>query len=640
MDVPISSRLRRLLSINKTTGWILLLAGILVLRMVIVKEDPVVPIQNDSVNYAHQANFYLASDPKATLPPQSPGLPIFTQSSTAIGIPYKLAIDIYLISIAAWAAFLVSQICRSRWFGVLTFTALSFSPWFFFSTKVYMSEPLASVLLLGVAVSAAPFLFLPPRRWLVVHFILAAYFSSALVVTRSELPVLAVFWGFVFLAQFIVRKRQKSLNWWGRARWLVVLIPLVLSVGSVQFFKAWHQRHYGVRALTVTEAPGFVSLLNALYCIDPDEKIRFAPVTVESLRVACDHSESMNQYREALLDPKAPAFGFAKSNLGLDGQVGTWLNWHLVRAFRGVNRKTDKEMAVAANEIRAALDDGRIKKRFGYFPISPLFNEWMPDLPAVFVERVRHSFLPSTADRSGSDFMKRLRLKDPVKIGYFDEGLLRRRAVGNQPRIRMHLRTNETGFARMRVFTASGKRLAEDRIERQSNGTFWIGFQFDLEADNTDPPAAIELLRHRNPGVKNFRIELKPGYRTYFEAPLTDGNEAWFVTRTDYRPNPLRNKIKETIRVRYNLALGIGAIVVVVLGFFSRLDGRRCCSLFVFGAVVIGFLLTRAAFYSLVEVWLDWGDYRYVEPSCLIGILGSYSCLFATGRWLRAWFPG
>ena len=599
---------------------VLLLIG---LRLFLSGRDEIVPMNADCANYAQLSQYYLTGDPtRDRFPAQRPGLGLIAQGMALIGVPYKLALDGLLIVTTVAAAWLIRTACHSLGLGLLSLAALLLNPWFINRSRIFMSEPITALLLLLLVVSVAPLFLRRISRWRITTAIGAGMLGAVYLLTRPETPVLLGFWLIVWcsLLVFHWRSIRTASRWWLLKSTLIVAIPLLIALGVTSGWKKLHLRSYGVEALCCTEASGETALLNALYSIPPDELIRYAPVTRQSLARACEVSPTFNQHREKLLDVRQINYGHAKRHLNLDDQVGTWLNWHLDSCFGGNHDRSNEEMLQAATEISQAQHDGRLGYRRALFPIDPLWNLWLPELPDKMLSSLKFSFLPNLKTASDEKLFNQ-RKCTAIQQGYFDDGLLRRRGTRLDKSLRIYgtSRVASSRFKRIRIVDDQKRVLGTANITKAVRGGWEFSLIYEISRPIETDTIFAEFLppTPENSGDRNaIRLDGRP---------ITIGggprSEAWLVTGVAMQDPGSLQRAWQAVNVEHFYT---GLWVISGLAFFvgstkrlSRRHLQQLAGLIVISAGLIGL---RMLLYSMIEVWLKWGLHRYTEPNHLVAI--------------------
>lgn len=595
----------------------LIIALIILFRFYFAGHDEIAALQNDSTNYARHAVYAYQSDGFSMIPPQSPGISMLAMVTSEFGIPYKLFLDMALIIAAILAWRLTHQLTRSSLCAMSVFVVVALSPWFLRSSTAFMSEAPTAILLLGIVLSGIHLVKSPAHPGTLA---VASLLSTFYLLTRSEFPLLLVFWIVIGILIFLVGERNPERA--SRKTQLVrssrVIVPLLIALGGMQIVKQVHLRCYGVAAITAAESSGMKDLMNALYSIPPENEIRFAPVTLRSLEKACDECPTLNEHRKRLLDPTSPAFTSARKNLELENEVGTWLNWHLVWAFRGINAASNEKMHQAAKEIRDAQMEKRLGVRLARFPVDPLWRQWLSDVPMSSFSMLRVSTMPRLLNNIGTTRFTHRRVDDEVVEGFFDESLLRRNGIGYESTLRVSGSCPNSGYRRAKIFSASRSLLGEVIIESTPQGS---QFGFSIQDFNIKQhhPIRVVLYRHVEEGATNssVRITRKEGTQQFVAKPSEQIQEDWTVNISTSKPSLLRKQIRSTVIQKsppfimslFALCFLVGAVRGMEPGAFRM----------VIVSLLIGllFLLLRCLFYALVDVWLGWSANRYVEPNSL-----------------------
>jgi hypothetical protein len=422
----------------------------------------------------------------------------------------------------------------------------------------------------------------------------------------------------------------------------ILLLPPVLVLGTTALWIQIHRVHFGIAALSKTDAPQERALLNALYAIRPEQVIRFAPVTRQTMELACRHSATLDKYRSRLVDPAGEYYRIAEQNLGLSGEVGTWLNWHLIMAFGGVYTQSVREMSLAAQEIRQALDDGRLPRRRALYPIDPAWRQWLRDVPAEFCRSAGFSLKPRLHLPMRPDPLRREDVS-AVDEGMFDDGLLRRQGTRGRPDLRLsgYCLERTSQFQFVRVLTSSSHVLGTAPVEPGGAR----GIKFNLTVLDTD-------LRPRDTVSVEFLPGAAPAPGTPYVVPLSaqwthltvshlatdnpDAPEAEKWTTLGSVTPPLRGwraRWQHAISVYYLGGLGVVVAGSFCLGLRRRLSpriARRIAALLFIGW---GLLLGRSLFYAIVAAWLRWALPRYSAPNNILLVVWLVLSAFAFGAW-------
>ncbi len=619
-------------------------------RMFLVAADEIVPADNDASNYARQSVHYLSGSPYDGFPTQQAGISLLARAGVQLGIPYKLLLDGILWGVALAAGATAFRLSGSAIYGSLMVAALLFNPWFMLNSKMFMSEPVVSPLLLLLVISAAPFLIVPTPRWSAAMVLSAVFASTVFVLIRPELPLLAGFWALLFLAVLfsqpghgfvsrIFQRRILRLGWLG--------LPLVSAFCATHLMKYVHQRHYGVYALHRTEAPGLKQLMNALYSIPTTEAIRYAPVTRQSLAMACDASPTLAAYREALLNVNALNYRNARRNLGLEDEVGSWLNWHLINSFQGMRYETHQRMIVAAQEIRDAQQQGKLARRTAFFPVDPLWREWISDVPEELVSAFKSSFKTEVDPERFDEYLKDRSVRNSVLAGFFDDGLLRRHGTTAFRDLRVfgYLAAPTSNFREVRLLDEADQVIAmapliERLPDRFSSEQVDVSLVVPDGLHRLNESLRLEFIPRQTDSANRYVIKIRPEMNNR-RFPLGDDHdpawkEVWQISVSSVdQPNHTRMVCLEGLREHYGKLLLGAAAVAFLRGLLRHTRYRNIRGLFWLLLVGAGLLAGRCLYYVLIEVWLKWGLARYVEPNILLSVFLVLCFAYLAGNQVR-----
>ena len=637
--------------VNVRLWWIVILAGV-AFRLFLTANDGIIPAKYDSRNYAQNAGHMFSNDDLTIMPSHRPGLSIIAALLTQFGIPYKLYLEFLLCFNAVMAGVLISQLTRSQWLGGLLFFVLILNPWFTENSQLFMTEPLVSVLMLMQLVFGAQLIVRPIRDWKAWHVIFAGSASLLHVLSRNETLLILLYWIAIALVVFIRQRKTifttNFLKSFANAKIALLLVPVGMMFVAMDTVKQHNQKKFGVEALCSIEGEGFCNLMQALYTIPPDESIRYAPVTRQSLSLACDHSPTLAEYRESLLDTNRINYKFAKKRLDLDDEFGTWLNWHLFNCISGSKAQVDATMKVAAEEIRHAQSTGELATRPAIYPVSPYTDKWIGEIWTKFLTALNKCLFIAKSRISGPRNLHRN--WKAFDRSLYDEGLLLRNGLTNQSEVVITgvLRGSGSNVTRAVVCDRDGDLVASANVE---TATAYRETMFNCVLDETEytdsnEPLFIHLVNEDNGSlVRTNRVKLL--FRRYqvgvFKFESNDESndqfpdEKWLVqshrSGVTWRS---REKAQQKIIKYYDWLLIVCWATAFIVGLVSHHSRRRLFDVAWVGIAAIVFVAVRSLMYVLICVWLKWGLHRYVEPNHLIFIVGLTCVSFAVGGTLRA----
>jgi hypothetical protein len=642
--------------------WVVIVVGV-ALKLFLTAHDGINPSMYDARNYAQAAGHLFSNSELSKIPSHRPGLPIIAAIVVQLGVPYKLYLEFLLLFNAAVAGLLVSRLMGSFLAGAMLFIAIAFNPWFMANSQIFMTEPLISALILMQLVFGAQMIVRPLGQWAVWHAVFAGSATMLHVLSRNETALVFLYW---IAVAIVVLIRQRKTIFSARffeqpvnAKIVLLVVPVAMTYSAIEGLKTYHDQKFGIAASCSTEGEGFVSLMEALYSIPPDEKIRYAPVTRQSLELACENSPTLAKYRDRLMDSSLSAYQFSKIKLGLENEMGTWLNWHLFNCFAGSHSEKDDEMKRAADEIRVAQAQGRLPQRVTKYPISPYMDLWIGDLWENFALSIRYSLKQQKTDLSG--YYKNNDSHRGYEASLFDEGLLRRNGLLNDAKIAITgIFAGDSSAATQAVICDENENFiasAEIEFEPAEQGMMFNCVLDAIEYCDTGGPLFIYLQRDSATGaLRSNRAELQWRRYQFFQfqfAPAkSDADDQESVNETSGQASIERwnlqshrmaisgDNFKQTAKRKISdnyhwLLMGCWAIAFIA-GLTCRCSRPEFFDVVWVGIAAIVFVLVRCLMYSLIHTWLLWGLHRYVEPNNLIFIVGLACLSFVIGGVVRA----
>lgn len=329
---------------------------------------------------------------------RQPVYPLFLAWSRDLGVPARLAIELVWIG-ACWALVRAVRACGGNPLVALAAGALSlFHPWtivwFDRLAQDNLYAPLVLVFLSSVAACISEADKKRAWRW----GLLAAVSGALGANTRPEAMLL---YGTLAVGAVL------SLSLWSlrlhdrrtarRNLLAAFLVPLLAMQGLTLYLTHENRRHIGVAVTTDFMLPGIKRLYSALLAIPPDPNGPGAlpggghdprlPITRDVRDKAYAVSPTFATLRP-WLDGDRRMKKFARgcfNQTGVQGEFGAWTVWALREAAwksrrsqtrKGWNsaRELSEFYGRAADEIRAAMADGRLESRAAPVPFMP--PEW------------------------------------------------------------------------------------------------------------------------------------------------------------------------------------------------------------------------------------------------------------------------
>jgi hypothetical protein len=360
-------------------GWWVPVMVICAAKFWVIAGDEVVAQQADALGYAQRASVLVWGSSVFSGHPV--GFSLVTGLVAQFGVPWRLALEIFFMGMCFCLSRVVVQLAESRLAGLLLFAGMVWHPWTFSGFRDFMPDPITMVVLGTLLATGCSLLMKGAREWswgaIVVLGLLLFVWESI----RDEEPLLLASYG-VFVVLAIVQARP-DFGRLGRFAGMLAL-PLVMMFGLETASKTMMYHRYGVYAKSGVNLPGLKALLKALYRVRPEQTLRYAPVTHQSLEAAIDTSPSLQPFKKDLLDTNAAATRYGMYSTKIPGEFGPYLYWLLLANVAENPPTANKTMLKAAAEIQTALDEGKLPKRHAWWPLDPNWRLWLPDLPRCF----------------------------------------------------------------------------------------------------------------------------------------------------------------------------------------------------------------------------------------------------------------
>ncbi len=584
------------------------------LKLALVRGDETVGTVWDAEHYA-LATRALFSDVHTLF---SPGMPLWAALVQRLGVPYRLAVEMLYAAACLTLAVALHRRSGSALVAGATFTLAFFHPWVLDQFRFFTSEGLYLCLtLLLLACLLRWDHGTPVRAGAWPTWCIGGLLGFASLV-RIETPLLLGVYAAFTLP--LLWRRRRDPNWRGVV--IALLVPLLVMAALRSLTTRWIASHNGVAALSAQTAPGLEALMGALYRVDAADSSRYAPVTVASLRAACGASPTLARFESVLLAPNNLHAQAGESFTGRPGEFGTRLNWLLLASIRDASvAESDELMRQAADEVEAALDEGRLPRRFALYPLDPNVRAWLPELPGAWVS-VLQRFLTPPEWRPLAD--RELRPAEALLLetrrALFDE-VANRRAHLTAPRQFIVAGRVRAGGGPIQLVTledAQGRIYAGQTPQAgQEPGLTAYGGgsdaapRFALRTDAVGPaPLLLGVWRDQGKIARVPLAQLAEGQGK--TVPVGDTGETIEVqvwrSGHDLRvQNFAADRLKAGWPAMYGWALAAAAIGAAIAGW--RATGPPTWAWLAIAAMIA----LRLGFYALVRVNLGWDRPPYVQ---------------------------
>lgn len=381
MSAPATDSAPRLL------GWWFwfLFVALCVGKFILISHDEILLYSADDQSLAYSAaGWYWGRPYSAYSHVRQPVYPLFVATSSALGLPLRISIELVWIGACAWSATALRR-CGGRSPLVLAASALIlFHPWLFNLNCRMLADTLYAPLLLVFLTGSAAALL--ERSWRdMLSWVGPAALAGALAAnTRQEsilvlgsIAVTAV----VAVALGLLKRADRPTTF--RRALMAAGLPLLATLAVTHGFRAANYADIGVYSSYDLESPGYRALYKALLAIPPEKHDLRLPVPRDVREKAYAVSPAFATLRHALEEDKR-LHGYAEAcerQTGAKGEYGAWTCWAIRQAVWvsrehkvGTARDVDDLFATAAAEIRAAMRDGRLEHRT--VPVDFLPPEW------------------------------------------------------------------------------------------------------------------------------------------------------------------------------------------------------------------------------------------------------------------------
>ncbi|MFN0131204.1 MAG: hypothetical protein ACKVW3_01525 [Phycisphaerales bacterium] len=372
-------------------------------KLVLVSHDEIRAVPYDSVGFLGMAAArYWGAPYDQWHFARQPGYPLFVALGGSLGLPLRVWIELTWLVAAGIAARGLRVAGIGAAGSVLTFALLAFHPMvtvvfgLVYADTLYACALLVLVVSVGAAVGERE--ERSRRRW----GLMAGFAGIVAANSRQES---AIVYGLLMVGLGLAgvewwRARHQSLSGatltggtrdGRRARGRVMLrrvgwavaLPLAMVFVSEHAVRLRTWKHTGAYVTSDLKLPGLRSLYRALVSIPPErglvkvpiprdvrEKAAGASATFAAMKEVMEAHPALRHYEEA-----------AAHQLKVKGEFGAWSIWALYDAawFMGEARPTsaaerDERLARATREIRAAMAEGRLARR--WVPTAFLPPEW------------------------------------------------------------------------------------------------------------------------------------------------------------------------------------------------------------------------------------------------------------------------
>ena len=331
-----------------------------------------------------------------------PLYPLWLWANMHLGIPQRIAIDGAFVASAMLLAYALRRAGMPRFWTLLTFAVIIFTPEPFRLFRLIQSDALNIPLM--TALCAVLLLVYQTRgstRWAIAAGTLAGLFA----LTRGEGMVLGAA-AIAFTGALLLLGAWSRHEGAKRAAIVAIramLIPLVVVMAITHAVKFANNRVFGVYATAELSAPGHAGMMKALTRIRPTRPIEYVAISRESIDLACQVSPAMRELKPFLDGEVAQRWHnvtlLRRTGLPEGEILSGFTHWALREAAFKAGKHTSGRDADAyyqrvADEINSAIDRGELRQRLVLSSyLDPDISTWLPRLPAALLAVWRSTYV-------------------------------------------------------------------------------------------------------------------------------------------------------------------------------------------------------------------------------------------------------
>jgi hypothetical protein len=633
----------------RRAGWWLAVLGASLPKLLLVSGHEILTQEADASSYALAAVNLVWGSGMDNLVTHPSAFPFVAGLIAQLGVPWRIALEVLYLCSCYGLASVVGSVSQSRVVALWVFALLIWHPWPLSGFDSFMSEPFILVVTVALLACLIRLLSLPPSTWRWSGFVASGLLLFLWEWSRYEDPLVYASYGFFV---FLVLGCIWSTKTWDRKSALrttvMLILPVVLVFVLSVAIKSVNQARFGVRAKAVIGSPGLMALMTALYKIKPNEELRFAPVTRQSLEAACQVSPTLHPFASALLNPKTSATLVGETFTRVPGEFGPWLNWLLFGEMPYVFTNANRIMQEAAGEIEEALEQGRLPRRSATFPLDPNWQLWLPALLPSIGERLVQGFswvpepppwgisqraslvnlFDRAANRRRALVLRRQLLVEGTLRGYTDAvdsvGIMDEKGVllGGAPLLmRDHAASRQFGLSLP----------MEQRPSLLQLGFFHAGRlaqSFVLNASDESSLGSMSSISSGTPVIpERMEVNRSLSFPGGEESLACHMEVKWEESAREMRVQ----KWEKSLVLFYPYLLMMVCMIVAGTTFAGSVWQRsRWLIITACGVLILGWIGGRAALYGLVDANVGWTVRRYM--SC-ISPLGAGVVVIVAGLW-------
>ncbi len=370
--------------------WLICIAALFVLKMILVANNEISALPYDQLTYIKAAaNGYWFGKGYDTISYiRLPMYPLWIFFVYLSGVPLRLAMELlYLFSGLVFVVG-INKNGINRAVCVIIFCLVAFHPVSFTLFDNTLPETLYSALiLLALGLSFLQMSGSVMSRFISLN-VMSGVCYSIILFTRPEGILVICLVLLTVVANIYTVYRANTGGSAKRHLFIATFIPVFIMIATSVAIRSMNYVKYGLFIPYEVAGQGYTAAYKALLQIKPEHEIRFVPVSKEMRESAYAVSPSFKELEPYLEDENSIWVQDTGKYMGIKGEIAAgWFYWALRDAVSRAGHhdtavSADKFYNKIANEIHAAISDGRLKGRPVFFTfLDPNYSSYLRYIP-------------------------------------------------------------------------------------------------------------------------------------------------------------------------------------------------------------------------------------------------------------------
>lgn len=380
----------------KNGVYLLLFVIFTIIKFYIVSDNEILALNkpHDELWYINSAsNAYWLAEYNHMAFIHLPAYPLFIFVVNLIGIPLRIAIEIFYIFSALCFCLVLFKVGLSKISTLFLYFLIIFNPISFNLFDHTLAEVFYSPLLM-FSLSSIILLFVSKNKkyWFILSIIVGLSFSF-LWFTRDENILIILFFVLIlFVLIFFFTKKKISKTYFFEKIKFLFLIPILTIMSTIIFVYTLNFIFFKSFSASDLHNKNYKAAYNALQSIKTSKSIRYVPVTSEARHLAYEVSPTFKQLEPILEDDANWGYYWTKLEHNIDNEIASgWWYW----VFRDAVYNSGSNTLDSSNhtyfqinkEINKAFKNNKLNKRISLFGfVDPNFLIYLSELPSSFLK--------------------------------------------------------------------------------------------------------------------------------------------------------------------------------------------------------------------------------------------------------------